>query len=118
MIGLVNYAKAPRSVEVREIPVPEIGEEDVLLRVQAVGVCGSDVHQYHGTHSWGVNYPVVLGHEFTGVVASAGRRVEGFKEGDRAVSETAAVLPRDSALMRRGLYNLEPGRLGFGYGVD
>src|SRR5579864_3852601 len=118
MIGLVNYAKAPGSAELREIPVPEIGEEDVLLSVQAVGICGSDLHQYHGTHSWPVNYPVVLGHEFTGVIAGLGGRVYGFKEGDRVVSETAAVLPRDSALIRRGLYNLEPGRLGFGYGVD
>lgn len=118
MIGLVNYAKAPGSVELREIPVPEIGEEDVLLRVQAAGVCGSDLHQYHGKHSWRVNYPVVLGHEFAGVVAKTGRRVRGFKEGDRVTSETAAVLPSDSALIRRGLYNLDPGRLGFGYGVD
>jgi L-iditol 2-dehydrogenase len=118
MIGLVNYAKAPGSAELREIPVPEIGEEDVLLSVQAVGICGSDLHQYHGTHSWPVNYPVVLGHEFMGVITGLGRRVYGFKEGDRVVSETAAVLPRDSTLIRRGLYNLEPGRLGFGYGVD
>jgi L-iditol 2-dehydrogenase len=118
MIGLVNYAKEPGSVELREIPVPQIGEEDVLLRVEAVGICGSDLHQYHGKQSWRVNYPVVLGHEFAGVVETRGRRVSGFSEGDRVVSETAAVLPRDSPLIRRGLYNLEPGRLGFGYGVD
>lgn len=118
MIGLVNYAKEPGSAELREIPVPEIGEEDVLLRVQAAGVCGSDLHQYHGKHSWRVNYPVVLGHEFAGEIAKAGKRVLGFKEGDRVTSETAAVLPHDSALIRRGLYNLDPGRLGFGYGVD
>ncbi len=118
MIGLVNYAKDPGSVELREIPVPQIGEEDVLLKVEAVGVCGSDLHQYHGTNGWRVNYPVVLGHEFAGVVERLGGRVYGFKEGDRVVSETAAVLPRDSALIRRGLYNLDPGRLGFGYGVD
>jgi alcohol dehydrogenase/L-iditol 2-dehydrogenase len=118
MIGLVNYAKEPGSVELRELPVPEIGEGDVLLKVQAVGICGSDLHQYHGKHSWGVNYPVVLGHEFSGVIESLGGRVSGFREGDRVVSETAAVLPRDSALIRQGLYNLEPGRLGFGYGVD
>lgn len=118
MIGLVNYAKEPGSVEPRELSVPEIGEDDVLLNVQAVGVCGSDLHQYHGKQSWRVNYPVVLGHEFAGVVAKAGARVRGFKEGDRVTSETAAVLPSDSALIRRGLYNLDPGRLGFGYGVD
>lgn len=118
MIALVNYAKDPCSVELRDIPVPQIGEDEVLLRVEAVGICGSDLHQYHGKNSWHVNYPVVLGHEFAGVVAGLGARVYGFREGDRVVSETAAVLPRDSALIRQGLYNLEPGRLGFGYGVD
>jgi L-iditol 2-dehydrogenase len=90
MIGLVNYAKEPGSVELREIPVPDIGEEEVLLRVQAAGVCGSDLHQYHGKHSWRVNYPIVLGHEFAGVIAKAGHRVRCFKEGDRVTSETAA----------------------------
>jgi L-iditol 2-dehydrogenase len=118
MIGLVNYAQEPHSVELREIPVPDFGEEDVLVSVLAAGVCGSDLHQYHSKHSWRVNYPVVLGHEFAGVIAKAGSRVRGFKEGDRVTSETAAVLPEDSALIRRGLYNLDPGRLGFGYGVD
>jgi alcohol dehydrogenase/L-iditol 2-dehydrogenase len=118
MIGLVNYARDPHSVELRELPVPEIGEEDVLLKVQAVAICGSDLHQYTGKQSWKVNYPVVLGHEFAGSVAKLGRRVNGFKEGDSVVSETAAHLPPDSAFIRRGLYNLDPQRLGFGYGVD
>ena len=118
MIALVNYAAEPRSVELREIPIPEIGDEDVLFSVQAVGICGSDLHQYAGKQSWKVNYPVVLGHEFAGSIAKLGRRVQGFKEGDRVVSETAAVLPPDSALIRQGLYNLDPMRLGFGYGVN
>src|ERR1700747_3025510 len=117
MIALVNYAQEPGSVELREIPVPQIGEDDVLLRVDAVGICGSDLHQYHGRPSWRVNYPVVLGHEFAGVAGGGGNRGAGFGEGDRVVSEPAAVLPRYSALIRQGLYNLEPGRLGFGYGV-
>jgi len=118
MIGLVNYASDPHSVELREVPVPEIGEDDVLLNVQAVSICGSDLHQYTGKQSWKVNYPVILGHEFSGSIAVLGKRVSGFREGDRVVSETAAVLPPDSAFIRRGLYNLEPKRLGFGYGVN
>jgi alcohol dehydrogenase/L-iditol 2-dehydrogenase len=65
-----------------------------------------------------VNYPVVLGHEFAGSIAKLGSLVQGFKEGDRVVSETAALLPPDSALIRQGLYNLDPRRLGFGYGVN
>ena len=118
MIGLINYSKEPHSVELRELPVPEIGEDDVLFKVHAVAICGSDLHQYRGQQSWKVNYPVVLGHEFAGSIAKLGSRVSAFNEGDRVVSETAAVLPQDSAFIRRGLYNLDPNRLGFGYGVN
>ena len=118
MPGLVNYAPEHGSVELREVSVPEIGEQDVLLKVQAVSICGSDLHQWHGTHSWKVNYPCILGHEFCGTIEQAGRRVKNFKEGDRVISETAAVIDEFSPYTRRGLYNLDPNRLGFGYGVN
>jgi alcohol dehydrogenase/L-iditol 2-dehydrogenase len=118
MPAVVNYAAKPHSVEMREIPVPEISEDEVLLAVEAVGICGSDLHQYTGKQSWKVNYPVVLGHEFSGVIARTGRHVRGFAEGDRVVSETAAVVNPASPFTRQGLYNLDPGRLGFGYGVN
>ena len=118
MPALVNYAREPFSVELRDVPLPEIGERDVLLRVGAVSVCGSDLHQWHGSHSWPVNYPCILGHEFAGTVAKAGSNVSCFKEGDRVVSETAAVIDETSPLSRCGLYNLDPARRGFGYGVN
>lgn len=118
MTGLVNFSPEPESVELRELPIPEIGPSDVLLEVEAVGVCGSDLHQFAGKHSWQVNYPVVLGHEFGGIVARVGNDVTGFGEGDRVVSETAAVINAASPFSRQGLYNLDPDRLGFGYGVD
>jgi L-iditol 2-dehydrogenase len=116
--GLVNYGREPLSVELREVPIPEIGDRDVLLRVGAVSICGSDLHQWRGSHSWPVNYPCILGHEFAGTVAQAGSRVTAFQEGDRVVSETAAVIDESSPLSRSGLYNLDPTRRGFGYGVD
>ena len=96
MLGLVNYSPTPHSVELRDVPVPEIGEYDVLLAVQAVGICGSDLHQYHGTQSWKVNYPLVLGHEFGGVIAKTGARVKAFKEGGPEVgpSEIPRLDPR------------------------
>ena len=106
------------AVEIREVSVPEIGDEDVLLAVGAVSVCGSDVHQAHNTHSWPVNVPVTLGHEFGGTIAKLGRAVRGFREGDRVVSETAAVICGACAMCRSGRYNLCPTRKGFGYGVD
>jgi alcohol dehydrogenase/L-iditol 2-dehydrogenase len=118
MLALVNYAPQPGSVELRELPVPDISDDEVLLEVQAASICGSDLHQYHGLQSWKVNYPVVLGHEFAGRVARVGDRVKGFKEGDRVVSETAAVVDPNSPFVRSGRYNLDPHRLGFGYGVN
>jgi len=118
MPAVVNYASEPESVEIREIPVPEIGDNDVLLAVQAVGVCGSDIHQMKGKQSWKVNYPVVLGHEFGGIIAKKGKNVRGFEEGDRVVSETAAVVDMSSPYARQGLYNLDPNRRGYGAGVD
>ena len=116
--AVVNFAPEAGSVELRDVSRPEIGDGEVLLRVGAVGVCGSDLHQWHATQSWPVNYPVVLGHEFGGEIAQIGSGVEGWAEGDLAVSETAAVINADSPMTRRGLYNLDRDRKGFGYGVD
>ena len=116
--AVVNFAPEPHSVELREFARPEPGPDDVILAVEAVGVCGSDLHQWTSTHSWKVNYPVVLGHEFGGCIAAVGSAVKNWKEGDRVVSETAAVIDPDSPLSREGLYNLDPTRRGFGYGVD
>lgn len=118
MPAVVNFDASPRSVEMREVAVPEFGDDDVLLEVGAVSVCGSDIHQWLGQHSWRVNYPCILGHEFCGVVAACGAGVKHFREGDRVVSETAAVIDESSPFSRCGLYNLDPGRLGFGYGVN
>ncbi|MBA4053286.1 MAG: Zn-dependent alcohol dehydrogenase [Marivirga sp.] len=116
--AVVNYAPEKGSVEIREIEKPAIGDEDILLEVVNVGVCGSDLHQWTSDHSWPVNYPVVLGHEFGGHIAEIGSRVVGWKEGDRVVSETAAVIDPNNPMSRTGLYNLDPTRKGFGYGVN
>jgi L-iditol 2-dehydrogenase len=116
--AVVNFAPERGSVEIREIDKPEIGEDDVLLEVSNVGVCGSDLHQWTADHSWPVNYPVVLGHEFGGHIVEAGKNVMKWKEGDRVVSETAAVIDANNPMSRAGLYNLDPTRKGFGYGVN
>ncbi len=116
--AVVNFAPEPGSVEIRQFARPDIGEDDVLVEVAAVGVCGSDLHQWTASHSWPVNYPVVLGHEFAGVIAQIGKNVNNWSEGDRVASETAAVIDPDNPMSRRGLYNLDPTRKGFGYGVD
>jgi alcohol dehydrogenase/L-iditol 2-dehydrogenase len=116
--AVVNFAPEKGSVEIREIDIPTIGEDDVLLEVANVGVCGSDLHQWTADHSWPVNYPVVLGHEFGGHIVETGGKVTKWKEGDRVVSETAAIIDTNNPMSREGLYNLDPTRKGFGYGVN
>lgn len=116
--AVVNYAPQKGAVELREIERPDIGEDDVLLEVGNVGVCGSDLHQWTAQHSWPVNYPVVLGHEFGGTIVETGKNVIRWKSGDRVVSETAAVIDPSNPMSRQGLYNLDPTRKGFGYGVN
>ncbi len=116
--AVVNFGPEPGSVELREVEIPIPGEQEVIVEVGAVGVCGSDLHQWKSSHSWKVNYPVILGHEFAGTIVETGKRVTAWKEGDRAVSETAAVIDESSPLTRQGQYNLDPARRGFGYGVD
>lgn len=70
-----------RDVRLEEMPVPEIGPGELLLRVEASGICGSDVMEWYRIQ----RAPMVLGHEVSGVVAQLGSRVQRFKEGDRLV---------------------------------
>jgi len=116
--AVVNYGPEPGAVELREVPVPPPGEDEVLLDVAAVSVCGSDVHQWQAVQSWVVRHPVVLGHEFCGTVREVGRRVTRFAPGDRVACETHAVVDPDGPLARAGLYQLDPGRRGYGATVD
>lgn len=117
-LAVVNYSSEKGAVELREIDKPIIGDDDVLLEVVNVGVCGSDLHQWTADHSWPVNYPVVLGHEFGGYIVEVGNNVKDWKEGDKVVSETAAIINPNNPLSKQGLYNLDPDRKGFGYGVN
>jgi len=87
MKAVVKYGKGKGLIEIREIPEPKIKKDDeVLIEVKAVSVCGSDLHIYHDSHPYWP--PVVLGHEFSGVIADVGKEVKGWKIGDRIVSET------------------------------
>lgn len=117
-LAVTNFSSNPHSVEVREVERPIPGSEDVIVKVEAASVCGSDLHQWEGTNSWPVNYPVILGHEFAGIVDEVGDRVTDWNVGDRVVSETAAEVNMHGAMSRQGLYNLDPSRKGFGYGVN
>ena len=63
----------PGKVTFRRIPVPEAGAGQVLVRIRMIGICGSDIHVYHGTHPF-TSYPVTQGHEVSGEIAAQKRQ--------------------------------------------
>ncbi|MDQ3693065.1 MAG: zinc-dependent alcohol dehydrogenase family protein [Chloroflexota bacterium] len=71
----------PRAIRVVEIPIPEPGPDEVLIRTGACGICGTDLHIIDGEFP-PTKYPVVPGHEFGGEVVAIGKNVTGFKQGD------------------------------------
>ena len=76
---------APHQLEIQDRPLPVIQSPDeVLIKVRAAGICGSDVHIYHGT-SPVATYPRVIGHEIAGEIVEVGSAVELFQKGDRVV---------------------------------
>ncbi len=118
MKAVVKYGEAVDNVEVRDVPMPALSDDQVLLKVAAVGVCGSDIHMWRQHHSWAIKTPVIMGHEFAGTVESAGKNVHSFKPGDRVTCETACQVCGQCLYCRTGHYNMCPSRLGFGNLVD
>jgi len=118
MKALVKYGHRDGELELREVPEPTIGPDDVLLEVKAAGICGWDIEMWRHTMSSPVTVPVIQGHEFAGVIREVGERVTEFAVGDRVASETAAVICGKCPQCRTGNYNMCPNRKGFGYGVD
>ena len=67
----------------REIQIPELGEDEVLIKVKAVGICGTDIPIFKGLRE--VNYPLIPGHEFSGIVVKKGNKVKKFHVGDKVI---------------------------------
>src|SRR5271156_7025170 len=76
-----------RQLEITDLPVPEPGPDEVLIRVAACGICGSDVHGYDGSSGRRIP-PIVMGHEAAGTIAALGVGVSGFAEGDRVTFDS------------------------------
>ena len=97
---LKNYME----LELTEMPVPEPGPDEVLVRVSACGICGSDIHGLDGSSGRRIP-PLVMGHEASGVAAGIGARVTGLREGDR-VTFDSTVSCGGCFFCRRGDINL------------
>lgn len=119
MKAVVKYAEKDGATELRDnVPIPEIGPNDVLVKVNSIGICGSDPHMHHNNVSYPVDVPLILGHEFSGLIEKKGKNVTKYKEGDRVTSETHAEYCGECLMCKTNNYPLCKDRKGFGFGVD
>ena len=72
----------PGEIIFREVDVPKVGDDQVLVKIMNIGICGSDIHVYHGKHPF-TKYPVTQGHEVSGEITELGKNVTGFKVGQK-----------------------------------
>ncbi len=94
----------PGKIEFQEVPVPEVKEGKVLVKIRNIGICGSDIHVYHGEHPF-TSYPVTQGHEVSGEITALGEHVEGFQVGQKVTIEPQ-VYCGECHPCRHGKYNL------------
>lgn len=105
---LTEYKK----FELQDVPVPVAQPDEVLIRVKAVGICGSDVHGMDGS-TGRRRPPIIMGHEASGVIESVGANVTEWKKGDR-VTFDSTIYRLDDWYTRKGMYNLSDNRMVLG----
>ncbi|RSH87031.1 N-terminal acetyltransferase A complex catalytic subunit ard1 [Saitozyma podzolica] len=84
----VFYSKV-REFEIKKVPVPSIGPDEVLIKVSICGLCGTDAHIHEGEFI--SKFPLVPGHEVIGTIVDAGENVDGFRKGDRVAADNTVV---------------------------
>ncbi|MEP0964514.1 MAG: L-threonine 3-dehydrogenase [Roseobacter sp.] len=98
-----------------DAPVPEIGPDDVLIKINKTGICGTDIHIWNWD-AWSaqtVPVPMITGHEFTGEIVELGANVAEFKIGQRCSGE-GHLIGKNSRQSRAGKFHLDPGTRGIG----
>jgi threonine dehydrogenase-like Zn-dependent dehydrogenase len=113
MKGLVHTA--PYKFEFKDVPHPLVGDNDVLVRVRAVGICGSDLHGSTGKTGRRIP-PIIMGHEASGVVEAVGKNAEGLAVGDR-ITFDSTVYCNQCPACRQGKVNLCKERMILGVSI-
>jgi len=95
---------SPGKIKFQDVDEPKVGKGQVLMRIQRIGVCGSDIHVWHGKHPY-TPYPVVQGHEFSAVVEAVGEGVSNIKIGTK-VTATPQIVCGECGPCNRGDYHI------------
>ncbi len=118
MTALVKQSPGKGNVGLREVPLPRPGIGQVMIRVMAAGICGSDLHIRQSDIKLNLRPPVTMGHEFSGVIEEIGDGVADWQRGDRVTSETTFRSCGVCRHCRTGSYNLCAGKELIGYVHD
>ena len=97
----------PGEIRIDRVPdlsAADLSADDVLINVKRIGICGSEIHSFHGTHP-ATKYPVVQGHEYSGTVVAVGNAVTAFKPGDKVTARPQEVCGKCNPC-RNGRYNV------------
>lgn len=94
----------PKEIVFKQVDIPSLGDDDVLIKIKMIGICGSDIHVYHGLHPF-TKYPVTQGHEVSGEVVEVGKNVKSVKPGDKVTIEPQVRCGKCYPC-RHGKYNL------------
>ena len=114
--AVVKYARGNGYVDLREVEEESPGPDQVKVSVEAAGICGSDLHIYHDTINYAIRTPVVMGHEFSGVVVEKGADVgDEVAVGDRVTGEPSIHICGICRYCRSEHYNLCADRQVMGY---
>ena len=116
MKALVKYKTGKGNVEIRDVPVPQPKSDEVLIKVTACGVCGSDLHIFDD--EFPNKPPVIMGHELSGTIADVGKDVKDFKTGDRVVSELHIGSCGVCRLCKNGSQHICPSKMAMGSKAD
>lgn len=117
MNALVLYEQG--KTELRDVPKLTCGERDIIIRVESAAICGGDVHFYNGSLPSFGGYPIVLGHEFAGVIEEMGPKADSYwKVGERVISENTAGVCGRCPACEKGNYVNCPERDTLGVSTD
>jgi L-iditol 2-dehydrogenase len=101
---LQSVMTEPGKIVFQNIEKPTINDDEILMQTKRIGVCGSDIHVFHGLHPY-TSYPVVQGHEVSGVVAAVGKNVAGIQVGDE-ITFTPQVTCGECYSCKHGMYHI------------
>ena len=106
----------PKKLEIQDSPIPSFGKDEVLIRVKACGICGSDVHGYDGSSGRRIP-PLIMGHEAAGLIEECGSDVSGFSKGDRVTFDSTVYCGKCS-YCKKGQVNLCDNRMVLGVSCE